>query len=116
MPETRFVWFDIFDVPTLYVLGSATPAGWNNNETDPVQLNKVGDGIFTGLVPLTGGNEMKFIMTRGSWDTNWGGPDLGGAAIVSGTTYSLNPGGPNIKIPQDGNYTIEVDFTKGTCA
>jgi hypothetical protein len=112
-PATQFVWFTVFDVPNLYILGDATAAGWNNNTTDPIELTKQGEGIFSRMVFLEGGKDAKLVMVRGSWDVNWGIPDIGGP-FVEGQNYPLVSGGPNIKVPETGNWIVTVNFITGT--
>jgi len=111
-PKTQFVWFTVFDVPSLFVLGDATEAWWNNNDTDPIALNEISAGVFSTMLPLEGGKDIKFVMIRGSWDVNWGIPEVG--PINENVEYELVSGGPNIRIPESGNWIITVDFTKGT--
>lgn len=111
-PKTQLVWFTVFDVPSLFVLGDATSAGWNNNGTDPIELNQISSGVFSSMVSLQGGRDIKFVMISGSWDVNWGIPDVG--PIQENVEYELIPGGPNIKIPESGNWIITVDFARGT--
>lgn len=111
-PEIRFMWFEVFDVNQLYVLGDATEAGWNNNETDPIALTKDGEGLFSAMLPLQAG-AIKFILNRGSWDNNWGAAEEG-MEIISGQPYPLVSGGPNIIIPTAGNYLVSVNFLDGT--
>ncbi|MEO1655567.1 MAG: SusE domain-containing protein, partial [Bacteroidota bacterium] len=87
IPETRFVWFDSFNIETLYVLGDATSAGWNNDGVSPIQLDMKSPGVFETTIPLEGDKEIKFILVSGSWDVNWGGPDLAGSPITGGQEY-----------------------------
>lgn len=111
--EKRLIWFEIFDIPNLYVLGDATSAGWNNNETDPIAFDNLGGGKFEVSTTLEAGKDIKFILTKGSWDVNWGGPDLGGNPVNLDQDYQLVSGGPNIKVPAASGtkYLISVDFT-----
>lgn len=113
-PATRLVWFEIFDVPNLYMLGDATSAGWDNNLEKPLQLDNKGGGLFEIITSLEGDKELKFILQRGSWDVNWGGPDLGGSPVVIGQAYPLVSSGPNIKVPESAVFKVTVNFSSGT--
>jgi len=112
LAKARLVRFDIFDVDSLFVLGDATDAGWDN--TKAVPLTKDAEGKFSGIVKLyavcdTIQHGFKFIKDLGSWEINWGGD--GGTA----TSGNLVSNGDNVAPPTaDGSYKIEVDFTTMT--
>ncbi|MBI1782403.1 MAG: SusF/SusE family outer membrane protein [Sphingobacteriales bacterium] len=84
----------------MYVIGSATLGGWDNNasqnDTQRPPLAYMGNGVWQGSVTLTAG-EIKFIVLKGSWDFNYGGS--GG---------KISQGGANIAVSA-GTYTITVD-------
>ncbi|HYF70036.1 MAG TPA: SusF/SusE family outer membrane protein [Ohtaekwangia sp.] len=109
-PETRFVWFEIFDVQSLYIVGSLTN-GWSNTCDDVITIANKGNGLFESLVYLPAGSEFKFILTCGSWDVNWGSPteDL----ISPNTDYGLIGNGGNIKVEEEGSYFVKADFATG---
>lgn len=74
--------------------------GWNPDEysqalyaTDTKHPN-----VYEGYIYMAAGNEFKFA--DGSWDTNWGSSD--------GKT--LEPGGANIKVDEEGCYYIKIDL------
>jgi len=75
------------------LIGSATPNGW---DSDQDMTWDEANGIFTVTLELVAG-EVKFRANDG-WDINYGG-DLN----------DLTPGGDNIAIDADGNYTITFD-------
>jgi hypothetical protein len=75
------------------LIGSATPNGWDSDQDMTWDEVK---GVFTLTVDLVAG-EIKFRANDG-WDINYGG-DLD----------NLTPGGDNIPIDADGNYTITFD-------
>jgi hypothetical protein len=77
------------------IIGSATTGGWDN-ET-PMTFNTA-QNILTITTNLKAG-DMKF--RTHTWDSNYG---LGSADGIAG------PGGDNIPIAADGNYTITLDF------
>lgn len=111
-PGSQFLRLEIFDVPTLFALGDATTAGWNNNETDPIPFTRGDGGIFTLITTLEGGKHMKFILERGSWDVNWGGEQSPDVVSEAGIDYNL--GSNDIQVPETGTYTITVNFANGT--
>lgn len=80
------------------LVGDATPGGWDTDTPmtyDPV--NKV----WTVTVNLTA-NKIKF-RANGGWDLNYG--DDGANGI-------LEPGGADIQVPSDGNYTVTLELSK----
>lgn len=64
---------------TLYMVGDATPNGWNID--DPVQLTRESDYIFTYEGDLNAG-EMKACLTPGSWDVEFIRPADNGTKIT----------------------------------
>jgi hypothetical protein len=107
-PETRFMWFEIFDVPTLYIVGSLTD-NWNNTCGATIEMVNKGGGVFEKLVSIPANAEFKFVLQCGSWDVNWGGP---GGTASSNTDYAL--GSNNIGVANAGSYFVRVDFSTGT--
>ncbi len=75
------------------IIGSATPDGWDSDQD--MTWDNVND-VFTVTLDLVEG-EMKF-RANDDWGYNLGG-DLN----------ALTPGGANIAIAADGNYTITLD-------
>lgn len=80
------------------IIGSATPNGWNDPDTNLEYDLATKKYSYTG--PLTVG-EYKFRLDD-KWDTNYGD---------DGNNLSLEAGGSNIPITVAGNYTIIIDFT-----
>lgn len=91
--------YTLTSAANMYVIGSATVGGWDNQATqDDTQrppLTYQGNGVWKGTVSLVPG-EIKFIILKGNWDFSYGGS--GG---------KLNDG--NIPIAAAGTYTITVD-------
>lgn len=103
----------------LYLIGSATPAGWNNNA--PVQMEKVNDYEFTYTGGLTEG-EFKFPWVVG--DAMWSsetymamesGEKVGKNGIANGEAYLTDNGQPDNKwvVTDPGRYklTFVIDKT-----
>lgn len=80
------------ETEALYMVGDATPNGWNIDA--PTQLNKESQYIFTFEGDLKKG-EMKCCMTTGSWDAEF-----------------IRPAADGIEINRDG--VAESEFIKST--
>ncbi|HRI59848.1 MAG TPA: SusF/SusE family outer membrane protein [Saprospiraceae bacterium] len=92
--KTRIYTIEFVRYPSIGIIGSATPTGWDS-DTD---LEFKGNGIFYIKMTLTDG-AVKF-RANNSWDTNWGG-----ATFPTGTAV---PGGPDIMVTA-GTYEITFD-------
>ena len=92
--KTRLYSFQFAKYPSIGIIGSATPTGWDS-DTD---LENKGNGIFQVKMTLTDG----FVKFRAedSWTTNWGG-----STFPSGT---LVQGGSDIAVTA-GTYNITFD-------
>lgn len=90
----------------LYLIGSATPANWDN-KADNINLlpllksEKIGEYTFIGFFKK---GEFKIIKTKGDWSFNYGGEN--------GKLSSDN--GKNIEIESDGYYELSVNTKKLT--
>jgi len=100
-------------LPTdLFIVGSATPGGWNNPVPVPSQqftrLNSVQFEIPS--LAISGGNEYLFLPVNGDWNHKYAvsNPALPGlsAGGFFGYDASANFPGPAVS----GNYKIEVNF------
>ncbi|WP_456312834.1 SusE domain-containing protein [Pseudomonas shirazensis] len=79
------------------MIGSATPNGWNDPDTD---LNyDLATKKYSYVGPLVVG-EIKFRLND-DWTTNYGD---------DGNDKKLDAGGANIPVPVAGNYTVIVDI------
>jgi hypothetical protein len=100
---------------TLFIVGSATPGGWNNPMTvDPKtqQFTQVSPTLYTITIMLTGGGEYKLIAMNGSWNEQWSIATADDPAEVNGGDFVFN--GANVLAPAaSGKYTISVDFQRG---
>jgi len=99
---------------TLYIVGAATPGGWDN----PIDLvppssqefMQIGTTEYKITITLTASAEYKFIETNGSWTNQW--------SVATQDTYPN--GGPfifngaNCISPSTGgSYIIDVNFQTG---
>jgi len=96
-----------FSIPTIALVGSATPTGWPTGtpgEIDAAALTTT-DGVTYTLtnVALSVG-ECKF-RANNSWDVNWGAADF-----PSGTATQ---GGANIAITTANNYDVTLNRVTG---
>ncbi|SEF60805.1 SusE outer membrane protein [Halpernia humi] len=83
------------------IIGSATPNGWNDPDTNMVWNDTT--GMWEITIALVAG-DIKFRLNDG-WDTNFGD---------DGNNGSLEPGGANIPITDPGTYKISCDFVNQT--
>ena len=97
----------------LYLVGSATPGGWNNPVPVPTQrFTQVTPTLYTLTVPIIGGGSFLFLPVNGDWSAKYG---------FIGSNNTNNPNGDDFKA-QGGDmlspsvsctYKIDVDFQKG---
>lgn len=91
---------------TLYLIGDATPGGWDNNAA--TEMTRSDNGIFTWSGTLTSG-EFKFILTLGTFTPcyNNGRGD--------GTLFYTEDGTPDINftIGEDHYYQVDVNLFTG---
>lgn len=100
----------------LYMVGDATPAGWNIDA--PYALSKTSEYIFEYEGPLTAG-EMKLCTSAGSWDTDFIRPASDGVQITRdgvaepGFIYTANPDN-KWKVADPGVYRLVFDLENHT--
>jgi len=108
MPEAG-MWYIKADLATMTweakkttwgIIGDATPEGWDA-QTNFTNFD-ASTNTYTIEISLTA-KELKFRGTD-DWSVNYGGNGLSGEPI---------PGGSNIKIPEDGTYTITLTLGHG---
>lgn len=98
--------------PTLYIVGDATPGGWNNPVPLPSQQFTRLDAVSYGIViNLTAGNSYLFLPVNGDWGHKYGGASAtGGALLADGAIPGSNTPAPSTS----GMYQIVVNFQTGT--
>jgi len=94
----------------LYIVGDATPGGWNNPVPIPsqqfTQLSNVSFGL---VVNLTANKSYLFLPLNGDWSHKFGGTGANNANNVNGD--QLKAEGSDMKAPAaDGLYLIIVNF------
>lgn len=102
----------------LFLLGSGTEAGWDNNAALP--MTKDAPGMFSIVTTLTGGDDMyfKFIEVPGQWAPQYGTwdeePNWEEGNLAFRPTES-EPDPANIPAPPNtGTYLIEVNLSNLT--
>lgn len=96
--------------PALYIVGDATPGGWNNPVPVPSQqFIKVDDYKFSIRLGLTGGKSYLFLPVNGDWSHKYGAVGANGSNNPSGDDFKAEGG--DLKAPAtSGVYDIVVDF------
>lgn len=105
------------DPPTtgnLYIVGNATPGGWNNPVPVPSQqFTKVSNTLFQiNSLAITGGNSYLLLPLNGDWGTKYGGIGANNTNIPDGDDFRIG-GGDLLAPAASGNYKIVVDFQRG---
>ena len=98
----------------LFIVGGATPGGWNNPVPVPSQqFNRINSTRFEiPSIALKAGEKYLFLPTNGDWGRKYGVEDGTAPNIGLGTFFV--PEGQDIPAPnEDGNYKIVVDFLTG---
>lgn len=95
----------------LYIIGDATPNGWNINSPAPMTY---ADGVYTYTGPLTAG-EFKFSKYKGDWcDDDWIIAASNGQS-VSNTAFTIRHGCEGddnkwkVQAADAGNYVITIN-------
>ncbi len=99
----------------LYIVGDATPGGWNNPVPVPSQqFTRLTSTRFQiATIAMTPGKNSLFLPTNGDWSRKFGAVDNTAAGIKSGGAFK--PEGQDMPSPDvAGNYRITVDFINNT--
>ena len=98
--------------PTLYIVGDATPGGWNNPVPLPSQQFTRIDAVSYGIVVnLTAGKSYLLLPVNGDWTHKYGGASATGGALLADNAV---PGSNTPAPATSGNYQIVVNFQTGT--
>lgn len=98
----------------LFMVGDATPGGWNNPVPVPSQeFTRLNSSEFELTISLAGGKQYLFLPVNGDWSHKYAvqnagveGLSMGGAL---GYDFPQNFPGPS----ESGTYKINVNFAKG---
>lgn len=98
----------------LYLVGNATPGGWNNPVPVPSQeFTKLSNTLYQITVNLVGGGSLLFLPLNGDWGTKYGA--IGGNNSNNANGDDFRVGGGDLLAPAAaGTYKITVDFQAGT--
>ena len=97
----------------LFMVGSATPGGWNNPVPIPSQeFTKMSPTFFQLTLALGGGNSYLFLPVNGDWGTKYGAIGANNTNNVNEDDFRIG-GGDMLSPAASGNYKIEVDFQRG---
>lgn len=97
----------------LYIVGSATPGGWNNPVPEPAQeFTKISSTMYEITIALNANEFYLFLPVNGSWNTKYGAMGANGSNNINGDDFK--EGGGDMQAPSaSGNYKIVVDFQRG---
>ena len=98
-----------YEFTDLYLVGSSSPAGWDNNADNinlvPLFKNRTSATTYTymGFLKASGADGgLKIIKNKGSWTIQYG---LGSSA----GQLSTDGGSGNIPVPADGYYKLTIN-------
>lgn len=100
---------------TLYIVGDATPAGWDVNNMTLLEISEEDKLVFIYDGNLQKG-EMKAYLAQGNWDTAPCVRPLTAGSPISKAdnveTFQLNTGGEDLKwyVKDPGHYRLEFDL------
>ncbi len=98
----------------LYIVGGATPGGWNNPVPVPSQqFTKVDAYKFSARLGLTGGQSYLFLPVNGDWSHKYGGVGANNTNNPNGDSFKPE-GGDMLAPASSGVYDIVVDFQSST--
>lgn len=100
------------DYPDLYLVGDASPAGWNIDAPTPMVVSEGNPYLFTWEGQLNVG-ALKIPTTTGNWGCDYFMPSVDGESDLANATCQLVKGGnPDYKwqISEAGTYRITIDI------
>lgn len=104
---------------TLYIVGDATPCGWDIDNPIPMEVSDEDPLVFTWDGTLQQG-ELKLCLNSGSWDAPFIRPLAGGTPIsredITDARFKMNAGNPDDKwvVSDAGMYHLEFDLRNWT--
>ena len=104
---------------TLYMVGDATPAGWDIGNPVPLTPTEEDPLVFVYEGPLYGG-EIKLSLITGSWDAPFIRPINDQSVIdsnnITNEPFQMHEGDPYEKwrVTQEGNYKLTFDLRNWT--
>lgn len=104
---------------TLFMVGDATPNGWNIDAPTPLTASEADPMIFEWTGSLNKG-EMKLCLTTGNWDAAFIRPMTAGEEIsktnITNKTFDMHAGDPDNKwkVTEEGKYKLSFDMRNWT--
>ena len=104
---------------TLYMVGDATPNGWDIGSPTALQVSAEDALTFSWEGELRTG-ELKLCLTTGSWDAPFIRPEVNGTAIsksnISNAKFAMHAGDPDDKwrVADAGKYRLTFDLRHWT--
>jgi starch-binding outer membrane protein SusE/F len=97
----------------LFMVGNATPGGWNNPVPEPAQeFTRVSNTLFELTVNISPGGSYLLLPVNGSWSAKYGGTGANNSNNVNGGDFK--PEGGDLLAPSvSGAHKIVVDFQRG---
>ncbi|MEP7108599.1 MAG: SusE domain-containing protein [Ferruginibacter sp.] len=97
----------------LYIVGDATPLGWNNDAglSPSQQFTRLDDVSYGIILNLTAGKSYVFVPVAGDWGHKFGGASATGGALLADNAV---PGSNTPAPATTGTYQIVVNFQTGT--
>ncbi|WP_438424343.1 SusF/SusE family outer membrane protein [Aquimarina macrocephali] len=92
----------------LFLVGSATAPGWeNNNNNPPLVRDPSNQNVFKFTGRFLGGGDIafKFLEVLGEWQPQWG---LSGGSLASSATLGSDP--DTFSVAAEGYYTLDVNI------
>ena len=98
----------------LFIVGDATPGGWNNPVPVPTQqLTRESNAQFSITLPFVGGKEFLLLPVNGDWSNKYAIMDKNAAGITAGGDFGYNLN-DNFKGPlTSGSFKLTVNFITG---
>lgn len=103
----------------LYMLGDATPNGWDNGNPTPLQASEADPLTFTWEGDLRKG-EVKLCLVPGSWDVPFIRPEMNGREIskanITDEKFQMHAGDPDEKwrVTDAGTYRLSFNLRQWT--
>lgn len=96
----------------LFIIGAATPHGWDQPVPANQQLTKVTETLYEITIDLKSSQSYLFIPVNGSWSAKYGGVGANNTNNPDGDDFKPE-GGDLISPAAAGRYKIQVDFQRG---
>lgn len=97
----------------LFMVGSATPGGWNNPVPVPAQeFTRISETLYELTVDIAPGGSYLFLPVNGSWSAKYGTIGSNNSNAVGGGDFKAE-GGDMLAPSTSGSHKIVVDFQRG---